>query len=149
MYKRTYRGWIKHWDFILLDVLSLMLAYMAAYYLRHGTGFNYHANYYRTLTMVLPAADLVILVLFNTMHNVMTRGVYQELLQSLKQAALVLAVVSIYMFSVQFGDLVSRITIYLTAAFHFVLGFGMRMAWKPAVRILKTVKIVLKRDGAM
>ena len=37
------------------------------------------------------------------------------------------------MFSVQMSD-ISRITIYLTAGIHFVLGFLLRMAWKPVVR---------------
>ena len=36
MYKRSIQGWLKHIDFILLDVLALQLAFILAYAYRHG-----------------------------------------------------------------------------------------------------------------
>ena len=36
MYKRTDHGWLKHLDFILLDLLCAQLALILAYGLRHG-----------------------------------------------------------------------------------------------------------------
>lgn len=133
MYKRTNQGWLKHWDFILLDILALFASFVMAYYIRHGNSYVYFRKDYNTLAVILLASDLFISVLFNTMHNVLKRTAMEEALQSAKQAALVLAAVSLYMFSVQMSD-ISRITIYLTAGIHFVLGFLLRMAWKPVVR---------------
>ena len=134
MYKRSSQGWLKHWDFILLDVLALLASYLIAYFVRHGTGFNYHLTYYKTLGVILLVSDLLISVLFNTMHNVLRRSITTELLKTFRQAGLVLAIVILYMFSVQLGELISRMTIYLTAGIHFVLGFAVRMAWKAVVR---------------
>ncbi|MBR0367789.1 MAG: sugar transferase [Clostridia bacterium] len=133
MYKRNNQGWLKHLDFILWDVFSLQIAFILAYTIRHG-GMPYGNEVYRTLAIMLVVVDILIADIFNTMHGVMKRGYYQEAIQTLKQAALVLAVVSLYMFSVQSGDIYSRITIFLTAVFHFILGYGVRMAWKPIVR---------------
>ena len=31
MYKKSPQGWLKHWDFILLDMISLQIAFMIAY----------------------------------------------------------------------------------------------------------------------
>ena len=133
MYKRNNQGWLKHLDFILWDVFSLQIAFILAYTIRHG-GMPYRIEVYRTLAIMLVVVDILIADVFNTMHGVMKRGYYQEAIQTLKQAALVLAVVSLYMFSVQSGDIYSRITIFLTAVFHFFLGYGVRMAWKSIVR---------------
>ena len=36
MYKRSEQGWLKHYDFILLDMLSLQIALALAYCLRFG-----------------------------------------------------------------------------------------------------------------
>ena len=151
MYKRTRQGWLKHWDFILLDLLALLASFVIAYYIRHGNGYVYFRALYNRLVIVLLASDLLIAVLLNTMHNVLKRSVADEILQSLKQAGLVLAAVSLYMFSVQMVD-ISRITIYLTAAIHLVLGFALRMAWKPVVRKINRRKhkttILLLADEA-
>ena len=36
MYKKASSGWLKHYDFIILDLLCLQLAFVVAYMLRHG-----------------------------------------------------------------------------------------------------------------
>ena len=151
MYKRTRQGWLKHWDFILLDLLALLLSFVLAYYIRHGNSYVYLRVEYNRLAIVLLTSDLLISVLFNTMHNVLKRSAADEILQSLKQAGLVLAAVSLYMFSAQMSD-ISRITIYLTAAVHLVLGYAIRTAWKPVVRRINRRKhkatILLLADEA-
>lgn len=36
MYKKSAQGWLKHWDFILLDIICLQLSFVVAYYLWQG-----------------------------------------------------------------------------------------------------------------
>ena len=38
VYKRRAQGWLKHADFILLDLLSLHIAFILAYFVRNGFG---------------------------------------------------------------------------------------------------------------
>ena len=40
MYQRSGLPWTKYWDFILLDMLSMVLAMVAAYYVYIPTDFN-------------------------------------------------------------------------------------------------------------
>ena len=47
---------------------------------------------------------------------------------------------SIYLFSSQSGDFYSRMTVYLTAIFHFLIGYMLRVAWKPVARRLSRSK---------
>lgn len=133
MYKRSNQGWVKHIDFILWDIMALQLAFILAYAIRHG-GFAYASSVYKTLGLMLVAVDILIAVIFNTMHNVMKRGYYQEAVQTLKQALLVFVVTTLYMFSTQSGDAYSRITLYLTTGFHLILSYAIRLAWKSVVR---------------
>ena len=83
---------------------------------------------------MLVAVDILIAAIFNTMHNVMKRGFYKEFIQTLKQVLMVLAITSLYLFAMQSGDIYSRITVFLTAISHFILGYSIRIAWKPVVR---------------
>ena len=152
MYKRNTQGWLKHLDFILLDVIILQLSFVIAYIIRHGWRSPYEVASYRTLAGVLFIADILVSVVFNTMHNVMRRGLWNEFVQTLKQCLLVLMIMTLYMFSVQAGDTYSRITIYLTAGFHLLLGYSSRLGWKAVVRRFEKSKakrnVILVADEA-
>lgn len=134
MYRRNDQGWRKHADFIIWDAFSLQIAYILAYMIRQGGGLPYILGNYFALAVVYAVVDVFIGAVFNTMHNVMKRGYYLEAVQTGKQVVLVLGVISLYMFSLQSGDDFSRIVVFLTAGFHFVLGYAFRYLWKAVVR---------------
>ncbi len=46
---------------------------------------------------------------------------------------MVLAGMTLFMFAFQSGDEYSRIMVFLTAGFHFVIGYIIRILWKPVV----------------
>lgn len=126
---------MKHLDFILWDLLILQVSFILGYMIRHGWGeMPYLQPSYRSLAIILTAVDILVAVLFNTMHNVMKRGYLKEFTASIEHVALVLGLMSLYLFSAQAGDTYSRITLYLTSGFHLILGFGIRVLWKPVIR---------------
>lgn len=146
MYKRNVQGWLKHIDFILWDVLILQVSFVLGYMIRHGWGkWPYLRTDYKSLAIMLVVVDVAIAVIFNTMHNVMKRGFVKEFSATIKHVALVLAIMSLYLFSTQAGDTYSRITIYLTAGFHLILGYLIRILWKPIIRRINKGK----NKGAM
>ncbi|MBR3225734.1 MAG: sugar transferase [Atopobiaceae bacterium] len=135
MYTRNARGWTKHLDFMLWDVVCLELAFTLAYALRHGMSllFRLPAGY-RSIAIVYAILDILVAVAFSTMHNVLKRGPYRELVQTVKQVVMVLLCIVLYMFVVHTGDYYSRITVFLTAGLHLVLGYSVRMIWKHLLR---------------
>ncbi len=155
MYKRNAQGWFKHIDFILWDVLILQAAFILGYMFRHGWGsWPYAVQNYNALAMILGIADILVCIVFNTMHNVMRRGLLRELTETVKHVALVLLFMTLYLFSVQEGDVYSRITIYLTAGFHLVLGYFARLLWKKIVRRInkgknKSTMILVAEEDAV
>ena len=135
MYKRGNQGWLKHIDFIIWDVVALQAAYILGYKIRHGWDYwPYLSANYNSLALVLLVVDILVCILFSTMHNVIKRGSLEEFAASVKHAVLVLAIMSLYLFSTQIGDVYSRITIYLTAGFHLIIGFLIRVLWKKFIR---------------
>lgn len=142
MYKKARQGWLKHIDFILWDILILHAAYILGYMIRHGWGnWPYLVQEYKSLAFILTAVDAFIAIVFNTMHNVMKRGHLKEFSESLKHVVLVLVIMTLYLFSTQSGDSFSRITIYLTAIFHLLFGYGIRLLWKLLIRKMNEGKI--------
>ena len=135
MYKRTVQGWMKHLDFILWDELALQISFILGYMIRHGFwNWPYARQDYRELALIFFAMDILVAIGFNTMHNVLKRKASKELIASVKHVLLVLGIVTLYLFSAQKGDIYSRITIYLTAVFHLLIGYSVRIWWKPVVR---------------
>lgn len=137
LYRRGTRRWAKHLDFMLWDVVCLQLALVVAYIIRNGHGLPYQDPMYRSLSVIYIILDLLVAVAFNTMHNVLKRGYYQEVAQTAKQVSLVLLSMLLYMFAIQTSDFYSRIIIFLTASLHFVFGYLVRIGWK---------KFLLSRD---
>ena len=61
MYRKDSTGWIKHVDFIILDLICLQVAFVLAYALS-GYGANpYQLILYRNMAVFMEVADLVVL----------------------------------------------------------------------------------------
>ena len=121
MYRRYSQGWLKHLDFILIDALVLQGCFVLSFYLRHGS-IPYSFASYRFLAIILFVLDILVAAIFNTMRNVLKRGLLVEGKQTLKQVIIVLGLTTIIMYSMKSGDAYSRITIFFTSAFHLILG---------------------------
>ena len=131
MYERGIKGWLKHFDFILLDMLSLALALFAAFSLRFSQAWgSYQTELYRELLVMLMLLDFTVCVMFNTMHDVLRRGMYQEVLESVKHAAIVFAVMTVLLVALKISNSYSRIILYGTSALHMVLGCAFRQIYK-------------------
>ena len=129
MYKRNAQGWSKHFDFIVVDLISLQIAFVLAVALRHHS-WAYATPLYRSLGFVLFLADAVVLVLRNSMHGVVSRGYYIEAKETFKSCFYVFAIALAFMFSTQSGEAYSRIILYLVFGLHFVISYSFRLLWK-------------------
>ena len=146
MYKRNAQGWSKHLDFMVLDIIVLQLSYVFAYFIRMRVWDVYFNHEYRNLAILLFIADVLIIVLNNSLHDVIKRSVLREAFEHIKHSVLVLAVVLIYFFSSQLGDIYSRIVLGLTFVFYVLFGFSARVLWKS---FLKTTSLRRERNNML
>ena len=129
MYKRNAQGWSKHFDFIVVDLISLQIAFIIAVAIRHHS-WAYSTPLYRSLGFVLFLADAVTLVLRNSMHNVISRGYLVEAKETFKNSFYVFAIATIFLFGTQSGVEYSRIILFLVFGFHFIISYLARLCWK-------------------
>ena len=91
MYKKPTVGWFKHFDFIVLDMLCLQLAFVLSYMIS-GNGTNpYSSLLYGTMAVLLECIDLVVLTGFDVLKNVLKRGYYTEFIATLRHTLVVAA----------------------------------------------------------
>ena len=135
MYKKQQKGWLKHLDFIILDLICLVGSYALAFFLRHGDIKGLFANnVYVNTGIVLLVFDLLVVVLFDTMHNILRRGYLKELTAVVKEDLIVFGCIAIYLFSVKDGVQVSRITLWVTMALHIVSSYLVFIEWKRVIK---------------
>lgn len=130
MYKKESEGLLKHWDFALLDMISLQVAFVLAYCLR-GYGINPYANVlYRNMTVFIELADLVVLFTFGTLKNVLKLGHYKNFVITVKHAMIVGAMAVFYLFALQQGHLYSRLALGFLIVFYIMITYLSREFWK-------------------
>lgn len=64
MYRKNANGWLKHIDFIILDMICLQIAFMIAYFIKNGNIHLYNNFLYRNMAIILELADLMVLLIF-------------------------------------------------------------------------------------
>lgn len=140
MYRKSAKGWMKHIDFIIIDVVCLQIAFVLACITRQGVQNIYANQLYLNMAIVLTIVDLFIAVFFESFKNVLKRGRYQEFASSLKHAVLTELLATFYLFSVQDGGSFSRTILYLTGAYFLVITYVARIARKKYLQERKIIR---------
>ncbi|MBS5463598.1 sugar transferase [Clostridium sp.] len=138
MYKRNSGGWMKHVDFIILDILCLQVALMLAYACS-GYGWDiYTPILYRNVAMFLGLADLMLLICRETMKGVIRRGHFREFTMTVKQAVFIEGIALLYLFLLQEGRNYSRLVLLLMPVCYSVVAYAVRELWKWHLQKKKT-----------
>ena len=96
MYRKDSTGWIKHVDFIILDLICLQVAFVLAYVLS-GYGANpYQLILYRNMAVFMEVADLVVLFAMGTLKNVLKRGYYKDFVVTAQHGVILGACLFVY-----------------------------------------------------
>ena len=152
MYQKAKNSWIKHIDFVILDILCLQVSFFLAYLVRHRNLNLYSNSVYGNLAIVLILIDVCMMFFLNTCKNVLKRGLLIELAATMRQVSLVILFAVFYLFFVKNAGDFSRITLFLTAIFYAIISYGTRTLWKWHVlrnlRLGRKNSIVILTDWA-
>lgn len=130
MYRQRTTGWLKHLDFILLDLFALQMSFLLACKIRHGWESPGLPWEYWGVNLTLICADLLVLFFSESLRDILRRGYWKELVQCAKSAGVVTLFSAFYLFSVQAGIVYSRMVCILTGGLYFLLNYLLRIVWK-------------------
>lgn len=122
MYKKSPQGWLKHWDFIVLDIFCLQLAFVIAYLIRQGFGNPYSDQMYRAVAFVFVLCQLVVIFPGQSYKDILKREYYTEFTRTAQHVLMVMLLSVLYLFFTQRSDTYSRLTLVSTAFLY--LGFA-------------------------
>lgn len=142
MYKKKSKGWYKHKDFILLDLLCIYLSLCLSDFIRRGQISNlYREEVYRNTGIFMILLDLFVIVIFEFYKGILRRGYYLEFNEVVKQMLIIELCTGLYLYTVDHGGDFSRAVLYLTGIFYTFSTYLVRILWK------KHLKAKMKEGG--
>lgn len=133
MYKKSPQGRLKHWDFILLDIFCLQLAFVVAYLVRQGLENPYSDQIYRTVAFVFMLCQIVVMFLGQSYQDILKRGYYIEFTKTAKHVLMVMLLSVLYLFATQQAVSYSRLTLFYTAFLYLCFDYVGRVWHKEYV----------------
>ncbi len=130
MHHKEKSGWIKHIDFIILDMICLQLAFVTAYFLRLEVANPYENAVNRSVAVVLALVQFILMVFGNNFKNVLRRGIFSEFTITLKQAVWITLFGICYLFLMKSSISFSRMIMFLTGVIYLVISYVLRLVWK-------------------
>ncbi len=124
------KAWIKHWNFILVDLLCLQLAFFMAYWLRHGMSNPFSQSIYVNEMLVLIVIQLLSAIFGENFKHVFKSGYYLEFTATIKQVVIVTLFGIFYLFVVKNSEAYSRMTMFMTGGFYFLFSYPSRLTLK-------------------
>ncbi len=131
---------MKHVDFMVADVLSLVVSFLLAYSYKFGN-FSCLSSYsWRVLILFSSLVEIILIFLFSPFSGISRRKEDKEFLVSFEMALVGVVVVCIYLYVMKVGAVYSRFVIILTYILHFFLSTIFRSVWKAILRsgLIKT-----------
>ncbi len=134
MYQKSPKGWIKHIDFLLLDIFTLEISLYLLYIVRHKDLNILQNEIYMELSIILLFVN-ILSVFFNSPYtDIIRRGYLVEAFAIFKHTLTIFLFTIFWMFSFQMSEEFSRIVIMGTMLLFFFLSYFVHFIWKDKLR---------------
>lgn len=147
MYEKISNGWLKHWDFILLDFICLQLAYVFSCTVRNGMHNPYADRVYLNIGLIICMADICTVFFLEGYKGIMRRDGIQELKAVLKHVVTICIFETVYLFLSRNSYDFSRMAFFIFAISSVFILYAERVLWK--TYLLKHKKVFYKKKSLL
>ena len=137
MKKKQKISWLKHFDFIVIDILSLQLSFIISYLFVRGAGNPYNTVSQQYQALLLFLSQLIILLFTNSHSGILRRTRREEEIEVIKQTVKIILIAIIFMFIFHNTEVASRLQFGFTAVFYIVIDFIFRSLNKRRIRYFR------------
>ena len=130
MNRKQIKGWMKHGDFIMLDLLCMQLCFVLAFWLTAGFQNPYGSYRLRYQAVILIFCQLLFTLFSSNYSGILRRKRFDEAIYVLQYAVSVLLIFLLYYFALKQSAMLSRLHIGTTFALFVILDFLSRHFYK-------------------
>ena len=133
-------SWMKHVDFMVVDLIALFLSYLLSYYLKsQELDFAQNDEWTRYLFIVL-ILSIVINFFVNPYSGILKRSYYMEIIRAFQLAVYNLLLASAIFYAFKIGATYSREMSFYMYGFYFILSLLLKFMWK---KLIVSGKVVI------
>ena len=142
MYQKNGSSWLKHLDFIVLDLICMEVSFLLSYVFRNGKMFRLSDDNYRDVEIILFFIFFVVVFFNESYSGILRRGYFKEFVAVFKHVTYIIAIMLVYLFFIQQSSTYSRVIFISMWGIYVVLSYVTRLAWKENIK-----KRVDKQEG--
>ena len=143
MYIKGKYSWLKHMDFMFIDILVLICSFVISYYLKFDAVNWWDHDTWQLLLVSLCLLNIVITFLDSRFSGVIRRLLYEDVIVSVMHTLYMVASTSLAFYVFKVGSFFSREMLLVMYTIYFILGIITSFFWK---EILKKSKAFKKRS---
>ena len=113
--------WLKHWDFILIDILCLFIAFLITYYLKFNTINFWYDPQWGALLIIIICSNLFFMLLQSTYSGILRRRYYQQFERELNLFLTQIGTVCVVFYALKIGTMFSREMMFTMYFLYFVI----------------------------
>ena len=133
MYVQDKYGWLKHLDFILIDLISLILSFSISYYSKFDSNNWFEMKEWLILLCLLVLVSFAVSTLTSRFSGVLRKRLYEDIISSLKYTLYNVAVTCVIFYVFKVGVIFSREILIITYFLYYISGTIFRYIWKKIV----------------
>lgn len=135
MNEKRKKGWLKHLDFLILDIICIQLAYFAAYLYRSPDQILYRGTtLYVHLNIILIIVDVCYVLIRPVYKNILKRSVFREVQSVLLHNVVIWLIVIAYLYLTKQAYWFSRSMMIMVIILCVIFMMAGRIIWKMIVR---------------
>ena len=134
MYQKNGSSWLKHLDFIILDLICMEVSFLLSYVFRNGKMFRLSDDNYRDVEIILLFIFFVVVFFNESYSGILRRGYFKEFVAVFKHVTYIIATMLVYLFFVKQSSTYSRVIFISMWGIYIVLSYVTRLAWKQNIK---------------
>ncbi|MCD8129977.1 MAG: sugar transferase [Lachnospiraceae bacterium] len=135
MYKKNAGSFLKHFDFFIWDTVCLLAAlFLSLMYRYDGSIGQMEKGTYSRVFAIAVVAEVIVTAVMNPFRDVLKRGIYQELLATIRQVVCVELVMVFILYIAKMADPVSRTVLSITPVLYLIFASLTRFFWKRCLK---------------
>ena len=135
MYQDIIKGWVKHLDFMILDVVSLETAFFVSYFIRNKSLENGFSEHYQNMIWTIILLSIMAAFFLSSYRGIIQRGYMKEIKQTLSHCGFISLGLIVWMFVFKESSSYSRIIVAAMYPVSVFITLAARLLWKRVIRI--------------
>jgi len=120
MHLKNNYSWIKHFDFILIDLICLIVSFVFAYYLKFGNVNIFANETWKSLFIIVCFVNLIVTFYLNPYSGIVRRRYYEQFIREIPVSLYQVVIICIMFYALKIGTLFSREMMFVMYFTYFI-----------------------------